>query len=187
MGCYDTVFCDKIMKKEKVMLNENVEKAFNLQLKAELYSEYLYLSMEAYFKNINLNGFANWMSIQVQEERAHAMGMFDYITRRGGRVVLDCIEKPQTDWKSVLDVFQTGLNHERLVTSKINELFSVAQENNDRASMIFLNWYISEQVEEEESFLNILNQLEMIKDSPSALYNLDKELAKRQFTVPIIK
>ncbi len=169
------------------MLNENVEKAFNAQLNAELYSEYLYLSMNAYFKRINLNGFANWLNVQVQEERAHAIGMFDYISRRGGKITLETIEKPQTDWDCPLDVFKTGLYHEQLVTSKINNLAKIAQENEDRASCIFLNWYINEQVEEEESFSDILHQLEMVKDDPAALLALDKELATRQFVAPIIK
>ena len=169
------------------MLNENVEKAFNAQINAELYSEYLYLAMCAYFKNANLNGFANWMSIQVQEERAHAMGMFDYVFRRGGKVQLEAIEKPQTEWNSPVDVFKTGVAHEKLVTSKINELASVVQENNDRAASIFLNWYINEQVEEEESFSDILHQLEMIQDNPAALFALDKELGARQFVAPVIK
>ncbi len=169
------------------MLNENVEKAFNTQINAELYSEYLYLSMYAYFKNANLNGFANWMSVQVQEERVHAMGMIDYVLRRGGKVKLDTIEKPQTEWSCPLDVFKTGIVHEQLVTSKINELAKIAQDNNDRAASIFLNWYINEQVEEEESFSDILHQLEMIQDTPAALLVLDKELMTRQFVAPIIK
>ncbi len=169
------------------MLNQTVEKAINNQINAELYSEYLYLSMSAYLKSINMNGCAAWMNIQAQEERAHAMGMFDYIIRRGGKVVLEAIEKPQTEWKDVVDVFSSALKHEELVTSKINALANVAQENNDRATSLFLNWYITEQVEEEENFNDLVSQLNMLKNDSSALYALDKELGARQFVAPIIK
>ncbi len=169
------------------MINENVEKAINAQINAELYSEYLYLSMSAYLKSIGLNGCAAWMQIQVQEERAHAMGMFDYVIRRGGKITLEAIDKPKTEWNSVLDVFESALLHEELVTSKINALANVAQENNDRATMLFLNWYITEQVEEEENFTDLICQIKMVKDNPSALFALDKELGARQFVAPVIK
>jgi ferritin len=169
------------------MINENVEKAINTQINAELYSEYLYLSMSAYFKSINLNGCASWMNIQAQEERAHAMGMFDYVIRRGGKIVLEAIEKPQTSWKDALDVFKSALKHEELVTSKINALANVAQENSDRATSLFLNWYITEQVEEEENFADIIAQVEMVHDNPAAMFALDKELGARQFVAPVIK
>ena len=115
------------------------------------------------------------------------MGMFDYIIRRGGKVILDAIEKPQTEWKDVVDVFSSALKHEELVTSKINALANVAQENNDRATSLFLNWYITEQVEEEENFNDLVSQLNMLKNDSSALYTLDKELGARQFVAPIIK
>ena len=108
------------------MINEKLEKAFNVQINKEFYSEYLYLSMQAYFERLNLKGFVNWMSVQVQEERAHAMGMFDYLNQRGGNVELEAIAKPQTDWKSPLDVFEEVLKHEEYVTSTINTLiFSI--------------------------------------------------------------
>ena len=136
------------------MLNEKMEKAFLDQINKELYSEYLYLSMKAYFKNLNLNGFVNWFDIQMQEERAHAMGMFDYVYERGGNVVLDTIEKPETSWNSPLDVFRATLAHEEYVTSRINALLDVAEETKDRAAIIFLNWYLKEQVEEEAIYIH---------------------------------
>ena len=168
------------------MLNEKMEKAFLDQINKELYSEYLYLSMKAYFKNLNLNGFVNWFDIQMQEERAHAMGMFDYVYERGGNVVLDTIEKPETSWNSPLDVFRATLAHEEYVTSRINALLDVAEETKDRAAIIFLNWYLKEQVEEEASVGGVLAQLELIGEDKTALLNLDKELATRVFNPPVI-
>ena len=168
------------------MINEKLEKAFNVQINKEFYSEYLYLSMQAYFERLNLKGFVNWMSVQVQEERAHAMGMFDYLNQRGGNVQLEAIEKPQTDWKSPLDVFEQVLKHEEYVTSSINELMDVAEETKDRAAMSFLNWYLKEQVEEEDNVGNVLATLKLIGDDKKALLMLDKELATRTFVAPVI-
>ncbi len=168
------------------MINEKLEKAFNVQINKEFYSEYLYLSMQAYFERLNLKGFVNWMSVQVQEERAHAMGMFDYLNQRGGNVQLEAIEKPQTDWKSPLDVFEQVLKHEEYVTSSINELMDVAEETKDRAAMSFLNWYLKEQVEEEDNVGNVLATLKLIGDDKKALLMLDKDLATRTFVAPVI-
>ena len=168
------------------MLNEKMEKAFLDQINKELYSEYLYLSMKAYFKNLNLNGFVNWFDVQMQEERAHAMGMFDYVYERGGSVVLDAIEKPETSWNSPLDVFRATLAHEEFVTSRINALLDVAEETKDRAAIIFLNWYLKEQVEEEANVGGVLAQLELIGEDKTALLNLDKELGARVFNPPVI-
>lgn len=168
------------------MINEKMEKAFLEQINKELYSEYLYLSMKSYFLNLNLKGFANWMDVQIQEEHAHAMGMYNYVIERGGRVVLDAIEKPESDWKCPLDCFKAVLTHEEYVTSRINALADVAQEVNDRAAMIFLNWYIKEQVEEEASVSDVIAQLELIGDDKSGLFALDKELMTRVFNPPVI-
>ncbi len=168
------------------MISEKMEKAFLDQINKELYSEYLYLSMKAYFAKLNLNGFVNWMDIQVQEEHAHGMGMFDYVLERGGEVVLEAIEKPENDWKSPLDVFKHVLAHEQFVTERINALVDVAEETKDRAAMLFLNWYVKEQVEEEASVGAVLAQLELIGDDKLALLALDKELAQRQFNKPVI-
>ncbi len=168
------------------MINEKLEKAFNVQINKEFYSEYLYLSMQAYFERLNLKGFVNWMSVQVQEERAHAMGMFDYLNQRGGNVILEAIEKPETEWKSPLDVFENVLKHEEYVTSSINELMDVAEEVKDRAAMSFLDWYIKEQVEEEDNVGNVLATLKLIGDDKKALLMLDKDLATRTFVQPVI-
>ena len=165
---------------------ERMEKAFLEQINKELFSEYLYLSMKAYFANLNLNGFVNWMDVQVQEERAHAMGMFDYVLERGGKVELEAINKPQTSWNGPLDVFKAVLAHEQFITSSINALMDVAEETKDRAAMIFLNWYLKEQVEEEANVGNVLAQLELIGDDKNALFALDKELSTRTFVAPVI-
>ena len=150
------------------MINEKLEKAFNDQINKELYSEYLYLSMQAYFERLNLKGFVNWMSVQVQEEHAHALGMFDYLNQRGGTIELEAIDKPETDWASPLAVFEQVLEHEEYVTSRINALMDVAEETKDRAAMSFLNWYLKEQVEEEDNVGNDLATLKLIGDDKKA-------------------
>lgn len=168
------------------MINEKLEKAFNDQINKELYSEYLYLSMQAYFERLNLKGFVNWMSVQVQEEHAHALGMFDYLNQRGGTIELEAIDKPETDWASPLAVFEQVLEHEEYVTSRINALMDVAEETKDRAAMSFLNWYLKEQVEEEDNVGNVLATLRLIGDDKKALLMLDKDLAARTFVQPVI-
>jgi ferritin len=131
-------------------------------------------------------GFANWMDVQVQEEHAHAMGMYDYVLERGGYITLEAIEKPQSTWENPLELFKAVLAHEEYVTSRINALMDVAEEEKDRAALIFLNWYLKEQVEEEASVGGVLAQLEMIGDDKSGLFALDKELATRTFVAPVI-
>ena len=168
------------------MMDKKLEKAFNVQLNKELYSEYLYLSMQAYFERLNLNGFVNWMTVQIQEVHAHAMGMFNYLNQRGGKVELDTIEKPEIDWSSPLEVFEHILTHEELVTSLINKLMDVAEETKDRAAISFLNWYLKEQVEEEDNVGNVLATLRLIGDDKKALLMLDKDLATRTFVAPVI-
>lgn len=167
-------------------MNEKLEQAFNDQINAEFYSEYLYLSMYAYFERMNLQGFKNWMDVQRQEERAHAMGMFNYVHERGAKVQLQAIAQPDTDWESPLAVFEAVLKHEQLVTSKINALMDVADEVKDRAAVSFLDWYLKEQVEEEANVGKVLKTLKMICNDKNCLYMLDKELATRTFVAPVI-
>ena len=168
------------------MISEKMEKAFNEQINKELFSEYLYLSMQAYFERLNLTGFTNWMTVQVQEEHAHAMGMYNYLHERGGKVELMAIDKPQTDWESPLDVFKNVLEHEKYVTSRINALMDVAEEEKDRAALSFLDWYLKEQVEEENTAGGVLAKLELIGDDKHALLLLDKDLETRTFVQPVI-
>ena len=161
-----------------------MEKALNEQLNAELYSAYLYLSMAAYFESADLAGFANWMRVQVQEEWFHAMKFYDYIIERGGRVTLGPIEAPPSDWDSPLAVFEATLTHEQKVTGLINDLMDLAREEKDNASEIFLQWFVNEQVEEEDNAGKVLGQLKLIEDSPQALFMMDREMGQRVFTPP---
>lgn len=168
------------------MMNKKLEKAFNNQINKELYSEYLYMSMYAYFDRMNLQGFKNWMNVQMQEEHAHAMGMFNYLHERGGKVVLQAIEQPETDWKSPVALFEHVLKHEQYVTSLINKLMDVADEVKDRAAVSFLDWYLKEQVEEEANVSKVLKTLKMVIEDKNSLYMFDKELAARVFNPPVI-
>ena len=168
------------------MISEKMEKAFNDQINKELYSEYLYLSMKGYFERLNLKGFVNWLDIQTKEEHAHAMGMYDYVHTRGGKVVLEAIDKPETDWASPVACFEQVLSHEEYVTSRINALMDVADGEKDRAALSFLDWYLKEQVEEESNVGNVLAKLQLIGDDKHALLLLDKDLATRVFNPPVI-
>ena len=161
------------------MLSEKVQNALNDQLNAEMYSAYLYLSMNAYFSAVNLNGFANWMYAQAQEELMHAMKFYEFINQRGGKVVLAKIEAPPTEWDTPLSVFAETLKHEQLVTSLINALVETALTERDHATNIFLQWFVTEQIEEEESAGNVLDQLKLIGDDKSGLFMVDRELSKR--------
>jgi len=167
------------------MLNPKIEKALNEQLNKEFFSSYLYLSMSAYYSTLSLDGFANWMRVQYDEEFFHAMKFYAYIIERGGKVVLETITKPQTDWEGVIDVFEATLEHERFVTSSINNLASLAVEEKDHATINFLNWFVNEQVEEEATAENILNKLKLIGEDGNGVYMMDKELATRVFVPPV--
>lgn len=166
------------------MMNSRVEKAINEQINAEFYSAYLYLSMKGYFEDENLSGFANWMGVQFQEEQFHAMKFMDYINERGGHVELEMIEKPKSNWKDAVEVFEDTLEHERFITSKINELMDIAIEEKDHASVSFLKWYIDEQVEEESTAEGILNQLKLINGAGNGVLMMDREMSSRVFTPP---
>ena len=162
------------------MLTEKMQKALNGQMNAELYSSYLYLSMNAYFKSVNLDGFANWMYFQAQEELEHAMKFYDFICQRGGRVQLAQIEAPPSEWNSPLAVFEDTLAHEQKVTGLINDLVEIANEERDHASQIFLQWFVSEQVEEEDSVGGVLEQLKLMGEAKGGLFMMDREMAKRR-------
>jgi len=163
------------------MLKESIQKEFNKQINAEYYSAYLYLSMSAYLSSINLNGFANWMKIQHQEEMAHALKFYHYVIERGGKIELMAIEKPQIEWDGILDVMENVLRHEQHVTELINKLMTLAIKENDHASASFLQWYVDEQVEEEASVDEVLQQLKLIDGKGSGLFMLDREAKARTF------
>ncbi len=162
------------------MLNAAVQDAMNQQVNAELYSAYLYLSMAADFEEGNLHGMAHWMQVQAKEEAGHALKFFKYITERGGRVTLTSIAAPPTKWKSPQAVFEEVYKHECHVSSLINKLVELAEAEKDHASAVFLQWFISEQVEEEANASEILHQLKMVGDSKQGLFMLDRHLAQRQ-------
>jgi ferritin len=166
------------------MISKKMEKALNEQVNAELFSAYLYLSMEAYFKSLNLNGFANWMRVQTQEEVAHAMKIYEFINERGGRIILKAIDGPDTEWESPLEVFKAVYEHEQKVTGLINNLVNLAIEEKDHATNTFLQWFVNEQVEEESSADDMVQQLKMMEKAPGGMFMLDRELAQRVFTPP---
>jgi len=153
--------------------------AINEQVNAELYSAYLYLSMNAYFQNKNLPGFANWMMIQTGEEMAHAMKQYNYINDRGAKALLKQIAAPPAEWKNPLDVFNNVYEHEKKVTALINNLMDIAIKEKDHASQIFLQWFVTEQIEEEKNAGEIVEKLKLIGSDTTAIYILDKELALR--------
>ncbi len=166
------------------MLKKKMLKALNDQINAEMFSAYLYLSMDAYFQSISLKGFAAWMRVQAQEEMMHAMKFYDYVNERGGKVTLEAIAKPETNWTSPLAVFEAVLKHEEHVTGLINDLVDLAISEKDHASNNFLQWFVSEQVEEEASASEVVERLKLIKDNTSGLFMMDAELGKRVFTPP---
>jgi ferritin len=161
------------------MLKEKVEKGLNSQLNAELYSSYLYLSMSAYCKTLNLDGFANWLNVQAQEELVHAMKFYDFIIQRGGNVRLTRIEGPPTEWDSPRAVFENVYEHERKVTALIDDLVDLALEQRDHATNIFMQWFVTEQVEEEENASGVLEKVKQVEGTRGGLFMLDRELGSR--------
>ncbi|MCP4728007.1 MAG: ferritin [bacterium] len=167
------------------MLTNKMEEALNNQLNAEFYSSYLYLSMSAYCSNLNMNGAANWMKMQSEEEHMHAMKIFDFIIDRDGKVNLKMINKPETEWKSITDVFENVQKHEALVTKSINDLVDKAIHEKDHAVTTFLQWFVTEQVEEEATVKTIVDKLKLVGDNSVALFMIDGELAQRPAPAPI--
>ncbi len=166
------------------MLSEKMQEALNRQINAELYSAYFYLSMSAYYESVNLPGFANWMRVQYQEETFHALKLYDYVNSRGGRVTLTAIDAPPTEWDSALAPFEDTYRHEQKVTGLINDLVNLAIEERDHASNAMLQWFVTEQVEEEKSASDIIGQIKLLKDAPNGLFMIDRELAARVFVPP---
>jgi len=161
------------------MIDEDIKEAINEQINAELYSAYIYLSMAADLGDRGLDGFETWMHSQFIEEISHAMKLYQYLGSRGGRVKLEEIEKPKSEWDSPLEIFKDAYEHEQYVTERIDELADLAEEKNDRATLQMLQWFIEEQVEEEESAEEIVDKLEMIGDDGRGLLMMDKEMGQR--------
>lgn len=163
-------------------MNKKLVDAINKQLNFELESAHVYLAMQNFFAERSLSGFENWFAIQYKEEVSHAEKFMGYLKTRGEKIEISGFGDPKNDFDSVLDVLETSLNHEKEVTRRINELVDLAMELNDHASVNFLQWYVDEQVEEEDNFNKLIDQVKLVKDA--GLYMLDKELASRVF-VPI--
>ena len=161
------------------MFNQKTLDAFNKQINAELFSSYLYLSMSSWCDSQNLDGMASWMRIQAQEELTHAMKFYDFILERGGRVVLAQVEAPKTEWDSPLEAFEDSYHHECKVSAMINDLMDLVTSERDHAANVFLQWFVTEQVEEEASTLTIVDKLKRIGDNAIALLMIDKELGQR--------
>lgn len=164
------------------MVTKKMDVALNKQLNAELYSGYLYLSMAAYFEDTNLSGFANWMKVQFQEELSHGMKFYNYIIQRGAKVTLEEIEKPKGQWNSPVEVFQQVLSHEEKVSGLINDLVDLAIKEKDHATNNFLQWFVSEQVEEEESASEALNKVKLASESSHGFFLVDSEFGQRTYT-----
>ncbi len=162
------------------MLSKTLEAAINEQIKNELYSAYLYLSMSAYLEANNMPGSARWMRLQSEEETSHAMKLFDYMNDRGNRVVLQAIDQPPSEFASVLDIFEKALEHEQKVTGMINRIYELAVKENDYPTQVELQWFITEQVEEEKSAGDIVEQLKIVGEHGPSLIMLDRALGARQ-------
>ncbi|MEE9132272.1 MAG: ferritin [Gemmatimonadota bacterium] len=162
------------------MLSAKMEKALNEQINAEFYSAYIYLSMSAHFLSIDLKGFANWMNAQAREEAVHAMKIYNFILDRGGKVKLGPIDGPQSAWDSPLAVFEAAYKHEQYVTSLIYDLVALAVDEKDYATKNLMDWFVDEQVEEEASASEIVEQLKLIGGEGQGLLMLDREMAQRE-------
>ena len=161
------------------MLNKTIQDALNDQITQEFASAYLYLSMSAHCDSVNLPGFAHWMRLQYQEELMHALKLFDFVSDRGGHVVLQAIAQPPADFESPLDLFQQALEHERAISARINQLYALAVKENDYPTQAHLQWFITEQVEEEKNASQIVEQLKMSGGNGTALLMLDSALGAR--------
>lgn len=164
------------------MASERIIKELNNQIQREFFSEYFYMAMEAYCADQNLDGFANFFHVQAQEERDHAYKLFDYVNRIGGKVELEALDKPQASFESPQEVFEITLSHEKFITKSIHNILDVALDERDHTTVAFLQWYVTEQAEEEESVDKILRKIKLLKGDPAGLLIIDQELAQRVYT-----
>ncbi len=166
-------------------MNSKIESALNSQLNFEMFSANIYLAMAAYFDSLNLPGFAHWMHIQYQEEMVHAMKFYHFVNERTGRVRFEALPEPQFEWDSPKAAFANALEHERIVTGRINDMMAMAMAEGDFATANFLQWFVAEQVEEEASADGVLQRIALSEGAAGALFMLDAELATRIFTPPV--
>jgi ferritin len=167
------------------MISEKMQAELNEQVNKEFYSAYMYLAMSAYCNTIGLPGFAHWMRMQFEEESLHVTKMYDYILDQGGAVHLKAIEEPAKEYGTPVDIFQTTLEHEQFVTGLIHKLMDLAIEERDYATQAFLQWYVTEQVEEESNVNDILAPLRMVGDDKGGLMMIDQQLAQRLAPAPL--
>ncbi len=161
------------------MMKPSLEKAMNEQINAEFHSAFIYLSMAAYFKSLNLDGCAHWMNLQYAEEVEHAMKFIDFLNDRGGRVLLTTLDAPDQEWNSPLAAFEAAYAHEQYITGRINDLVALSIKENDYASHSFLQWFVNEQVEEEATVDGIVQNLKMMEGDKRGLFMIDRELGGR--------
>ncbi|MDM7934463.1 MAG: ferritin [Methanothrix sp.] len=166
------------------MLSERMAEALNGQANRELYSSYLYLSISYYFESIGMRGSAHWMRVQAGEEMVHAIKLLDYVAKGGRKARLLAVEAPQSSWASPLEAFAHLWSHERAVTKLIHALVDVAVSEGDEGTRLFLQWYVDEQVEEEESSEEVLSLVRAAGDDPSAIEAADRRLGERRFALP---
>jgi ferritin len=166
------------------MLKPNLLAALNQQINEEYYSSYIYQAMVAYFEDNHLDGCAHWMRLQAQEEHDHALKIFDYVISRGGRVVLAAVQAPPKEWPSPQAAFEAALAHEKLMTANINKLADLAQSEKDHATNNLMQWYVTEQVEEEANVDDIVNKLKMVGGDGAGLFLMDRELKSRVAAAP---
>ena len=165
-------------------MDAKVHKLLNQQINKEFYSAYLYLEFSNYFEDVGLDGFANWYMIQAQEERDHAMLFYTYLQNENQKVTLEAIDKPEKEINCNMDVLQAGLEHEKYVTSLINDIYAAAYEVKDFRTMQFLDWFVKEQGEEETNANDLITKMELFGSDPKSLYMLNQELAGRVYSVP---
>ncbi|MBQ2940148.1 MAG: ferritin [Clostridia bacterium] len=165
-------------------MNEKVIKLLNEQINKELYSAYLYMDMAIFYDALDLDGYANYYTIQAQEERDHALLFMKYMQNNGLKVTLDAIAKPDKVYATVLDPLVAAAEHERYVTALINAIYHEAHENKDYRTMKFLDWFVDEQMEEEDNADSMINRYNLFGQDPKGLYLLDQEYATRVYTAP---
>jgi len=166
------------------MISEKMTSALNEQINKEMYSAYLYMSMSAHCTNVGLDGFANWFMVQYKEEMTHAMKIYDYLNEQGEKIILETIEKPPSEFGTVLEMFEATLEHEQFITKSIHELVDLANEEKDYATQIFLQWFVTEQIEEEGNDNEIIAKLKLVGNEGNGLFMLDREMAARIFNEP---
>ena len=163
------------------MISEKIAQAINEQIAKEQFAAQYYLSMSAWFYKNDLDGIANYFRVQCKEELMHADKLFDFLNDIGGEIVIGSVEKPPYDFKNAIEIFEKALEHEKLVTKSIFNIMKMANEENDYATISFLQWFVNEQVEEESNASQLVTKIKMVHDNPSAIYLFDQELAKRVF------